>query len=258
MDQEQLQKPGYWAVLPAVVRYDPELPPNAKILYAEISSLTDQRGFCYASNAYFMELYGMGARTVSRLISLLQSSGYIRIQDGDGGSGRRRIYAGINPLTDNPAENCGVSEEPCQKWRGNPAKNGEVTPQKIAGSINNSKENNNPPTSPPGGKRAKTSAPKTAPVWKPKRFEGLWNYYPRHTSKQAAIKAWDKLKPSDELIADIGKALRRQKAWDEWQRGIGIPHLSTYLNQRRWEDELEEARSTQVSNPDTREDVPWI
>ena len=45
-------KPSYWAVLPAAVRYDPKIPASAKLLYAEISSLTDGRGFCWASNAF--------------------------------------------------------------------------------------------------------------------------------------------------------------------------------------------------------------
>ena len=237
MDQEQVQKPGYWAVLPAAVRYDPQLPPSAKILYAEISALTDQRGFCFASNDYFRKLYGMGERTVRRLIAQLQEAGYIRIQDGDGGAGRRKIYAGINPL----------GEEPGQKWPGYPDKNGRVH--------NNSIENNNPPTSPPGGERAKKTV-KREPSWKPERFSGFWNYYPKsaHKSKQAAIKAWDQLKPGDELIDEIAKALRRQMATDQWQRGIGIPYPSTYLRQRRWEDEIADPDEPEPQ----REDLPWI
>ena len=236
MDQNQAQKPAYWAVLPAVVRYDPDLPPSAKILYAEISALTDQRGFCFASNDYFRKLFGMSERTLQEQLRALKRRGYISISDGDGGAGRRKIYAGINPLQENPAENCGV------------------TPQKTAGSINNNKEINNPPTSPPGGKRAKT--PKKEPSWKPKRFAGFWNYYPKsaHKSKQAAIKAWDQLRPSDELIDVIAKALGRQMATDQWKRGIGIPYPSTYLRQRRWEDEIDEP-----ADPEPQEEGPaWI
>ena len=100
---------------------------------------------------------------------------------------------------------------------------------------------NIPPIIPQGGstKKQKRSEPKKQPDWKPERFDGFWAFYPRHTSKQAAIKAWDKLKPSDELIAVIGKALRRQKASEEWQNGIGIPYPSTYLNNQRWTDEVD-------------------
>lgn len=238
MDQEQVQKPGYWAVLPAAVRYDPQLPPSAKILYAEISALTDQRGFCFASNDYFRKLYGMSERTLQEQLRALKRRGYISISDGDGGAGRRKIYAGINPLQENPAENCGV------------------TPQKTAGSNNNKKDNNNPPTSPPGGERAKEKTVKREPSWKPERFAGFWNYYPKsaHKSKQAAIKAWDQLKPGDELIDEIAKALRRQMATDQWQRGIGIPYPSTYLRQRRWEDEIADPETPDP--PD--EGLPWI
>lgn len=238
MDQEQVQKPGYWAVLPAAVRYDPQLPPSAKILYAEISALTDQRGFCFASNDYFRKLYGMSERTLQEQLRALKRRGYISISDGDGGAGRRKIFAGINPLQENPAENCGV------------------TPQKTAGSNNNKKDNNNPPTSPPGGERAKEKTVKREPSWKPKRFAGFWNFYPKsaHKSKQAAIKAWDQLKPGDELIDEIAKALRRQMATDQWQRGIGIPYPSTYLRQRRWEDEI-----TDPEEPDPPDEgLPWI
>lgn len=213
-------KPAFWAVLPAAVRYDEELPPNAKLLYAEISSLTDRRGYCYASNEYFTRVFSLSERTVQNLLNALKRGGYVRISDGSGGSGRRKIFAGLNPLLDNPAENCGVTP---QKFAPNPAEN--CTQTNLS-----TKKKNNPPKAPQGAE--------SAPAWKPDRFAGLWDYYPRHTSKQAAVKAWDKLRPSDELIAKIGKALRRQKAWDEWKRGVGIPYLSTYLNQRRWEDEL--------------------
>lgn len=243
MDQEQ-QKPNYWAVLPAAVRYDPELPDKAKLLYAEISSLTGQRGHCYASNEYFQHLFDISDRTVQRLLKALQARGLIQIQDGNGGAGRRKIYAGINPLAENPDNQ---QQEPRQKCRGNPDKN--------VGVHKNNKENNNSPSSPPGGERAQKNTPKTAPDWKPDRFLGFWKFYPVHTSKQAAIRAWDRLKPSDELIAVIGKALRRQMATDQWTRGIGIPYPATYLNQRRWEDEIAEAAAPE---PDREEGPEWI
>ena len=73
--------------------------------------------------------------------------------------------------------------------------------------------------------------------WKPERFEKFWVYYPLHKSKQAAMRAWDRLKPDDALLAQMARALQVQKASQEWQRGIGIPYCSTYLNGQRWTDE---------------------
>lgn len=79
-------------------------------------------------------------------------------------------------------------------------------------------------------------APKDAPDWKPERFARFWDYYPRGESKQAAIRAWDKLQPSDALIDEMAAALMRQMASESWQDGVGIPYASTWLNNRRWTD----------------------
>ena len=46
-------KPNFYAILPAFVRYDTELSANAKLLYSEITSLCNEKGFCWATNSYF-------------------------------------------------------------------------------------------------------------------------------------------------------------------------------------------------------------
>ena len=67
--------------------------------------------------------------------------------------------------------------------------------------------------------------------------------YPVKKSKQAAIRAWDSLRPDDKLLSVMGQALRRQLAGPEWQAkireagGQGIPYPATWINGRRWEDE---------------------
>lgn len=97
-------------------------------------------------------------------------------------------------------------------------------------------------TSGAGKKKAsrRWSPPKEAPDWKPERFAGFWDYYPRGEDKQAAILAWDKLQPSDELIDEIAMALVRQVASESWQAGVGIPYASNWLNNQRWKDILKE------------------
>jgi hypothetical protein len=94
---------------------------------------------------------------------------------------------------------------------------------------------------------------KQEPDWKPTRFDGLWTFYPvqGRKSRQAAIRAWDRLHPDDELIDKIAVALIALKESDEWQRGIGIPYVSTFLNQHRWEDAAALPDETPSDDPNT-------
>ena len=74
------EKRSYYAVIPANVRYDKSLPPNAKLLYGEITALCNQEGYCWASNDYFASLYGCGKQAVSRWLSRLKENGYISVE----------------------------------------------------------------------------------------------------------------------------------------------------------------------------------
>lgn len=102
---------------------------------------------------------------------------------------------------------------------------------------NNHVDTHDPPLNPPQGGQCRRTA-KKEPDWEPERFARFWSYYPRGENKQAAIRAWDKLQPSSELIDTMAQALKRQVASEGWRQGIGIPYASTWLNGRRWEDEL--------------------
>lgn len=73
------ERPSFYAIIPADVRYDAALSANAKLLYGEITALTEKRGYCWASNAYFAELYGVDARTIQRWIKSLADAQHIRV-----------------------------------------------------------------------------------------------------------------------------------------------------------------------------------
>ncbi len=98
----------------------------------------------------------------------------------------------------------------------------------------------NTPLPPKGGRggRKRRKPPRAAPDWQPERFAGLWAYYPSkgRKNKQDAMDAWDELRPDDAMIAVIGRALKRLKATDDWQRGVGIPYVATFLRGARWTD----------------------
>ena len=71
---------AYYSIIPATVRYDDDLPPNAKLLYSEITALCNERGYCWATNEYFAKLYKCSKQSVSSWISKLKEKGYITVE----------------------------------------------------------------------------------------------------------------------------------------------------------------------------------
>jgi ribosomal protein S8 len=75
-----MDKPSYFAILTADVRYDKTLKPLARLLYAEITALCNKEGYCWSSNQYFADLYEVDPKTVSGWIGQLKTKGYITVQ----------------------------------------------------------------------------------------------------------------------------------------------------------------------------------
>ncbi|MDU7339313.1 MAG: phage replisome organizer N-terminal domain-containing protein [Clostridium sp.] len=73
------------------------------------------------------------------------------------------------------------------------------------------------------------------------RFSKFWDAYPKKVGKGAAEKAFKKYKPDDCLLDKMLSALSAQKKSDQWQKEGGqfVPYPTTWLNQKRWEDEAE-------------------
>ena len=79
-------------------------------------------------------------------------------------------------------------------------------------------------------------------------FNQFWDSYPKHIAKQSAVKAFEKLKPDEKLLEAMLKAIARQKESKQWEKdgGAFIPYPATWLNQRRWEDELPQVETDNV------------
>ena len=71
------EKPNYYAIISAEVRYDKNLTANAKLLYAEITALLNMNGECFATNKYFSNLYSKSIVTISKWVSELVANGYV-------------------------------------------------------------------------------------------------------------------------------------------------------------------------------------
>ena len=75
---EENNNPNYFGILPANVRYDKKLKPMEKILYTEITALANSKGYCYATNSYFANLYDVHKNTAGTWINKLEKLGYIK------------------------------------------------------------------------------------------------------------------------------------------------------------------------------------
>ena len=71
------EEPNYYAVIPASVRYSKDLSANEKLMYGEISALTNKEGYCWASNEYFAKLYQVDDRTIRRWLGNLEQGKFI-------------------------------------------------------------------------------------------------------------------------------------------------------------------------------------
>ena len=99
-----MEKPGYYGILPANIRYDKNLKPMEKIMYSELTALSNKNGYCNATNSYFAELYEVSKNTVSLWIGDLEKAGYIKTkliyETGTKIIKERRIYI-ADPITKN-------------------------------------------------------------------------------------------------------------------------------------------------------------
>jgi hypothetical protein len=70
-------------------------------------------------------------------------------------------------------------------------------------------------------------------------FERFWEAYPRRIAKATALKSFEKLHVDEALLSKMLAALEKQKKCTQWQDIKFIPHPSTWLNNSRWEDEID-------------------
>jgi biotin operon repressor len=261
--------PIYSIAVPTHLLVDREVSATAKLLYGVIDSFQKKSGVCYASNDRLAEeLAGCTPRTISKCVSELKNGGYIVVDDTKG----RKIYLSTSVSSGQGGRSFlppptkissrGVEET----FQGG----GRNFPPSITVS-NTSKDI--PPKPPEGGNPPKKSSRKKQDYKAqaetlPERFEGFWLFYRTHMpegsnagNRQKALRAWDKLAPSNELASTMAVALAKQVKSKAWTSGVGVPHASTWLNNHSWEDDWgpapgEDRNDTEI--PNSEEAAEWV
>ena len=99
------EKPSYYSILTANVRYDKRLKANEKLLFSEITALSNKYGYCTATNGYFSNLYEVSKTSISTWINNLKRCGYLEIEkiykDNSKEIIQRKMYPQTTPIKEN-------------------------------------------------------------------------------------------------------------------------------------------------------------
>ena len=207
---------GVW--IPKEVWLDNRLTMLEKGILVEIDSLDMSDDGCWASNEYLATFCQCSIPKVANAVSKLVNLGYLRRESFDGR--HRKLKSSLSFFNK-------------QTYKNYMADLKKVS----ANNITNNKENNSI-----SSKRAKDDIPPG--------FISFWSVYPRKVAKQNALRAWGKTGANasqsltNTILADIRRRLEGE--WKEKELKY-IPHPTTYLNQRRWEDEDSE---TDMAKPE--------
>lgn len=231
---EQGESPNYYAIIPASVRYDKNLPGKASLLYGEITALCNQKGYCWASDSYFAKLYKVSKQTIQNWLRALEENGHISrdvvYEEGTQKILHRYIKILVYPTQKN-------LHTPTQKNLGD-----SIT------SINNTVNTTN---------NKKNSTADAAPLTQLKSdFEEIWADYPNKQGKGNAFnhyKAWRK-KSKEHTNSYLIERLKFYKIYcqqNSWYRPM---NGSTWFN-GRFDDELKINGVDREQQPTTKEDL---
>ena len=223
------EKKSYYAIIPANVRYDENLTPNAKLLYGEITALCNERGYCWASNSYFAKLYKVSNTSISLWIKQLKDNGYIEVQQNYK-EGTKEILnrylsilkGGIKEILNTP-----------------PQENLKDNNTYINNTINNTYNKEKP-------EKQKSDYSDS--------FNIFYKLYNHPVNKQPAFKEWKKIDP--ELHQEIYNHVREYRS-----RGVGVEFPlapNNYLKNKRWTEMIIEKGKPEPVKPSINDSVEYF
>lgn len=198
------------------------LSPMARILYIAFWCESDKEGRMYWKPRTFkMRYLPADACDIDMLCEELVTGGLVRLY----GEGLAFIPAFTTHQHINPRESASLLPPPDSKLTRQP----RVTTRQARDSDAQ------------GGREGKGKERKTRDASDdPDGFAEFWLAYPNRKARQDAVKAWIKIDPSEELQAEILKAVLMQCQGKDWRKDDGafVPHASTWLNGGRWTDDV--------------------
>ena len=260
------ERPSYYAIIPADVRYDKELTPNAKLLYGEITALCGKDGRCWAENRYFADLYGVSKTSISKWIKALSDKGYISCElvykKGTKEIERRYIRIVSYPIEEklstpieeklkenNTRENnikriyiSEFSELPQEKQsvekQGVENQCVEILSVENPTQLNTNKSNTNKSNTKELNKENYIS-----------EFSELWTLYPNKKGKEKALSAYIKARESGTEKETVEKGIKdyAKECELKGREKDYIKYGSTWFNQHGWEDEYDLTPARKIS-----------
>jgi len=197
-----------------------------------------KRGQFYTSRKILAQETGLEEQPTRTALTKLKATGEITIQSTKLGS----LITVVNYSKYQNKEEQATKQATKQATNEQPTKSKKLTnEQPIMNNDNNIYNKRD--------KEIKINAQKNAHDHLRKSFDIFWSEYPRKASKKRAFESWLKIRPDEDLAQTIIEAVTAHSQTDQWKRDGGqyIPHPATWLNQRRWEDEL--------PKPKTREEL---
>lgn len=209
---------GVW--IPKKVWLDSRLSMLDKGILAEIDSLDNGADGCFASNEHLAEFCQCSERKASDSVNKLVLLGYVRVASFDGR--KRFLRSCIEKSAMQGSKNC------------------EADSQFLLHS-----NTSNKPSIKPLNKHMSSQSENDLQSG----FVEFWKVYPNKVKKKDALTAWKSGRCeqiADRIIADV-----KERCSTEW-KGDGaqyVPHPTTYLHQRRWEDETRPTERKGWHNP---------
>lgn len=228
---------GFYAIIPAIVRYDNQLNGNAKLLYGELTALANERGYCWATNQYFASLYNVSKRTIISWMKQLEKRKYIKIQvfykPDSKIVDRRHIY--ILPFPTD-TEFYTPSEENFITYGKNHHEGGEenfTTPGEENFTENNTLLNNTENNT----KNKKNSVEPSSTM--PELFEKVWQTYPKKTNKKKAREQFLKKFKTEEDLESFKKGYKDYLAYIKLNDWYHPQELFRWIRDDRYNDEYD-------------------